>query len=137
MEEVEDKIKYVPEVGDIVRIVKKYHHLAVVGSLAEVTKIDEELAVVKCVTNTSLPSTGMTSIQYIVFDCLEKVGEVIAPEPKLPEATKFNVLDKVWVEGTIRSRLDDGGKYGVTVEDYGVYGDSTIISAKPSQLKRR
>jgi hypothetical protein len=142
MEDMEEVvIKYVPEVGDIVRIVGRsdnHIHYAIVGSLGAVYHVNKEegVVVISCITQFSNHEKANVNTQTIIFEDIEKVGEQIKDETEV-EPTEFNVLDKVWVKGTIRSRLNDGGKYGVVVEDYGVYGDSTIISAKPSQIKRR
>jgi hypothetical protein len=80
MEEVEDKIKYVPEVGDIVRIIStEGGHHGVLHGLGLVVKNLPHAgnSVVICVAQTHDHVKAASCVQHIPYECLEKFGEQI------------------------------------------------------------
>ena len=130
MEEVEEEVKYVPEVGDIVKIVGNNQHHAIMGTFGEVASVYGNHASVLCVAKDG--GNPVVCAQAISLEDIEKVGEVVKKETN--DSKDFKKGDKVWVKGIIDGGLDDDGDYAVRVEDY---GSSAAIYARPSQLKRR
>jgi len=136
MEEVEEEVKYVPEAGDIVRIVSRDGgHYGVLHGLGLVIANHESLknSVVICVAQTHDHVKSASCVQHIPYKCIEKFGERTKEETN--DSKDFKKGDDVWVKGeVVKDGVDNDGDYEVIIKDY---GSSTTIYSEPSQLKRR